>query len=92
LVVAFSEQLITQDTPDRAEALMLCFGRLRPGILDFVKREALRQAEVDKAERRRRYLAPNHPQGNRLVEFYNRTRGRCWRKIDESQASRHGHE
>jgi hypothetical protein len=64
-------------SPDRAEALMLCFGRLRPGILDFTKREALRQNEIDEAERRGRYFAPptaDRPQGNRLLEIYNRTR------------------
>jgi hypothetical protein len=51
-----------------------------------VKREALRQAEVDKAERRGRYIGPptaDHPQGNRLVEIYNRTREEIRKALDE---------
>jgi hypothetical protein len=56
---------------------MLCFGRLRPGLLDFMRRQALRQNEIDRAERRGRYFAPptaDRPQGNRLLEIYNRKR------------------
>src|SRR5271155_53030 len=36
-------------SPDRAEALMLCFGRIRPGILDWAKMEAAREREVRRA-------------------------------------------
>jgi hypothetical protein len=62
-------------SPDRAEALMLCFGRIRPGILDFAKREAERERQLDNDARSGRYRPPptaEQPQGNRLLEIYNR--------------------
>jgi hypothetical protein len=62
-------------SPDRAEALMLCFGRIRPGILDFAKREAEkeRQLDDDRSGRYRPPLTAERPQGNRLLEIYNRS-------------------
>lgn len=63
-------------SPDRAEALMLAFAHIRPGILDYARKEAERQDQIDQDERHGRYNSeptPENPKGNRLLEIYNRT-------------------